>query len=210
MSLGTLYSNGPLCPFTHRVLIAVSELEAEVDVVYGDDIPADVRDANISGTWPAFVPADGGEMLEDSPEIVDHLVEESGSRGEAYMSDDDVLARLGVLIGCISKVILDGDPSAQEEFRGKLDRAFAEVAKIRAASGGPFLCGDRFTQADGHIAPFLYRLPFIEEIRGHVPPILLNNQDLRAWVDRVVDRESFQRSAPEREALRKFYSGRTT
>ena len=53
MSLGTLYSNGPLCPFTHRVLIAGAELDADVDVAYGDAIPRAVKEANTSGTWRA-------------------------------------------------------------------------------------------------------------------------------------------------------------
>ena len=38
MTSGTLYSDGPLCPFTHRVLIAVAELELDVEVVYGLEI----------------------------------------------------------------------------------------------------------------------------------------------------------------------------
>ena len=45
MSLGTLYSNGRLCPFSHRVLIAASELGVEIDTCYGRDIPASVREA---------------------------------------------------------------------------------------------------------------------------------------------------------------------
>jgi glutathione S-transferase len=206
MSFGTLYSNGPLCPFTHRVLIAVAELGAEVDVIYGGDIPADVRQANTSGTWPAFAPADGSDMLEDSSEIVDHLIDESGARGDGYRSDDNILATLDGLTGCISKVMMAGKPSIQREFRGKLDGALAAVEKIRAASGGPYLGGDEFSQADGHVAPFLYRLPFLVEIRDHVPEIFLENTELNAWVDRVVNRPSFRAIAPARHVLRKFYA----
>ena len=206
MSLGTLYSDGPLCPFTHRVLIAAGELEADLDVVYGDGIPDEIRRANSSGTWPAFAPADGGELIEDSSEIVDSLIEASGARGRAYSCDDDVLARLNVLIGCLSKVILAGKPTIQREFREKLDHALAEVEKIRTATGGPYLCGESFTQADGHVAPFLYRLPFLAEIRGHVPSIFLDNAELDAWVDRVVNRPSFRAIAPRRSALRSFYA----
>lgn len=210
MSLGTLYSNGPLCPFTHRVLIAVSELGADVDVVYGDGIPPAVKEANTSGTWPAFAPTGEDDLIEDSPEIVDYLIEASGDRGQAYSGNDDMLARLGVLIGCISKVILDGDPDVQREFRAKLDDNFTEIAKILSASGGPYLNGESFTQADGHITPFLYRLPFVEEIRGYVPEALRGNAGLRTWVDRAVARPSFQAIAPEPEALRNFYASRST
>ena len=97
MSLGTLYGDGPLCPFTHRVLIASRELDAHVDVRYGDDIPATVREANTSGSWPVFVPAGGGGMLQDSSEIVEHLIARSGAKGEAYRSERDTLSKLDML-----------------------------------------------------------------------------------------------------------------
>jgi glutathione S-transferase len=209
MSLGTLYSDGPLCPFTHRVLIAVSELEADIEVVYGDAIPTAIREANTSGTWPAFETADG-ELIEDSPEIVDSLIEASGDRGAAYTGDDDVLARLNVVVGCISKIILNGDPEIQRAYREKLDRALADLGSTLAASGGPYLCGETFTQADGHVVPFLYRLPFMEEIRGYLPPALRENAELRRWVDRSVARRSFQAIAPDLDALRRFYAQRAT
>ena len=206
MTLGTLYSTGPLCPFSHRVLIARGELGLDFDVVFGRDIPASVRDANASGSWPVFVPADGGEMLQASSEIVDHLIARSGKNGEAYRSAPDTLARLDTLVVCISKVLRAGDPAVQKEFREKLDQALAEVEAIRAAADGAFLGGERFSQADGHVAPFLCRLPFLVEIRGHVPRILLENDSFNAWVDRVVNRRSFREIAPKRHLLRQFYA----
>jgi len=206
MPIGTLYSNSPLCPFSHRVLIASLELKAPIDVVYGQEIPADIRAANDSGSWPTFVPADGGEMLQDSSQIVDYLIARSGAAGEAYRSDREALAKLDTLIACISKVIIAGKPSIQREFREKLDHALANVEAVRAAAGGPFLSGDHFSQADGHVGPFLYRLPFLVEIRDHVPEIVLNNDEFNAWVDRVVDRPSFRQIAPRRHVLRQFYS----
>ncbi len=206
MNLGTLYSNGFLCPFTHRVLIAAGEMAAPIEVVYDKDIPAVVRDQVAAGGWPVFVTADGTEMVRDSSEIVDYLIDHSGSQGEAYRSDPETLAKLDTLIESIRKVIMAGMPSIQREYREKLDRAFAEVEAIRAAAPGPFLEGDHFTQADGHIAPFLHRLPFLVEIRDHVPAIILNNDNLNAWIDRVVNRRSFQRIAPKRHALRQFYA----
>jgi glutathione S-transferase len=205
MTLGTLYSNGPLCPFTHRVQIAVAELGAQVDIVYGRDIPASVREANGTGTWPVFVPADGGGLIDDSSKIVYHLIAQSGAAGSAYRSDHDTLAKLDSLVVCISKVIRAGKPAIQREFRGKLDSALAEVEALRAAANGPFLGGDHFSQADGHVAPFLYRLPFLVEIRDHVPPIFLENDEFKVWVDRVVNRSSFRAIAPKRHAIRQFY-----
>ncbi len=210
MTLGTLYGDGPLCPFTHRVLIASRELDTPIDVVYGADIPTAVRDANSGGTWPVFVPADGGEMLGNSSEVVDHLVAQSGERGDTYRSDPETLATLDTLIVCIRKVIMAGKPSIQRKFRDKLDRSLADVEALRAASTGPFLTGSRFTQADAHVAPFLHRLPFLVEIRGHVPEILLDNDDFNAWVDRVVNRKSFREVAPRRHILRQFYAGKAS
>jgi glutathione S-transferase len=210
MTLGTLYGDGPLCPFTHRVLIASRELDAPIDVVYGVDIPTVVRDANSGGTWPVFVPATGGEMLENSSEVVDHLITRSGEHGDTYRSDPATLSTLDTLIDCIRKVIMAGKPPIQKEFRDKLDRALADVEALRAASPGPFLTGPQFTQADAHVAPFLHRLPFLVEIRGHVPEILLDNDDFNAWVDRVVNRKSFREVAPRRHILRQFYAGKAS
>jgi glutathione S-transferase len=210
MTLGTLYADGPLCPFTHRVQIAAGELGAQIDIVYDKDIPEAVREGNSGGTWPAFAPSAGGDLLQDSAEIIDHLINHSGTTGDAYRVDPGTLAKLDTLIGCISKVILAGKPRVQGEFRGKLDLALAEVELVRAASGGPFLGGDQFSQADGHVAPFLHRLPFLVEIRNHVPEIFLVNAEFAAWVDRVVNRRSFQDIAPRRNVLRQFYAAKAS
>jgi glutathione S-transferase len=205
MTLGTLYSSDTLCPFTHRVLIARTELGADIDTVCGGDIPPAIQEANTDSGWPAFVPAGGSEMLMDSQQIVDHLISHSGDRGQAYRCHPETLATLDTLVMCLSKVIRAGKPAIQREFRDRLDQTLAEVSTILAASGGPFLGGDRFGQADGHVAPFLYRLPFLVEIRGHVPEIFLGNDQLNAWVDRVVMRPSFREVAPERHQVRRFY-----
>jgi hypothetical protein len=77
-------------------------------------------------------------------------------------------------------------------------------------SGGPFLEGDRFTQADGHVAAFLHRLPFLVEIRDHVPEILIRNDEFSEWVDRVVNRPSFRAIAPRRHTLRAFYADKAS
>jgi glutathione S-transferase len=208
MIIGTLYSNGPLCPFTHRAQIAARELAAPISIVYDPDIPERVREANKSGSWPAFAPADGGNLLQDSSVIVDYLIDSCGKAGESYRSSDEVLAVVDNLIVCISKVLLAGKPPIQHEFREKLDRALAKVEGFLAAAGGPYLGGDHFSQADGHIAPFLYRLPFLVEIRDHVPEILVDNDELNTWVDRVVNRRSFREIAPKRHLLRQFYAAK--
>ena len=155
MTLGTLYSDGPLCPFSHRVQIAAAELGAHLDLVYGPDIPAVVRQANQEGNWPVFVTASGGDMLRDSSLIVDRLIAHSGAAGEAYRSDGDTLAKLDSLVVCISKVIRAGKPAIQREFREKLDLALEEVDALRAAAGvlaeakAPgILVGSRVCEAD--------------------------------------------------------------
>ena len=208
MTLGTLYSNGPLCPFNHRAQVAATELGVDISVAYASDIPEAVREANTGGEWPVFAPAEGGELLQDSRDIVDYLIDHAGTAGETYRCDPEILDKLDALFRCMSKVILAGKPTIQREFRDKLDRALAEVEFVRAESGGPYLGGDHFSQADGHIAPFLYRLPFMVEIRDHVPEIFLANDDFNAWVDRIVNRRSFQEIAPKRHLLRQFYAAK--
>jgi len=205
MTQGTLYSNGRLCPFSHRVLIARRELDVEIEVVYGREIPAEVREANSSGSWPVFTPTEGGRLLQDSREIVEYLIDRSGERGAAYRSDAATLSTLDRLVVGISKVIRAGKPAIQREFRESLDRALEETAALLEASGGPFLGGDRFSQADGHVTPFLYRLPFLVEIRNHLPEVLLRNAALTGWIDLAVNRPSFREIAPKRHLVRQFY-----
>ncbi len=206
MTIGTLYSNGPLCPFNHRAQIAATEMGLDIAVAYHPNIPETVREANTGGEWPVFAPADGSPLLQDSREIVDYLIDQAGEAGEAYRSDPEILDALDSLFRCMSKVILAGKPPIQREFRDKLDRALDKVEFVRAASGGPYLGGNNFSQADGHIAPFVYRLPFMVEIRDHVPAIFLENDDFNAWVDRIVNRPSFREIAPQRHLLRQFYA----
>ncbi len=81
MTLGTLYSVGRLCPFTHRVQIAAAELGVEMAVAYDAEIPEAVRQANTGGEWPVFSPADGGTLLQDSRDIVDYLIDKAGAAG---------------------------------------------------------------------------------------------------------------------------------
>jgi hypothetical protein len=210
MTLGTLYSSDRLCPFTHRVLIAARELGVHIDLCYGSEIPVAVRRANESGTWPVFLSIEGGDLIDDSARIVEHLVDRSEERGEDYRCEPATLAVLDRLVGSISKVIRAGKPALQKELRPKLDRALAETAALLEASGGAYLGGERFGQAEGHVAPFLYRLPFVLEIRGHVPSILVENEALAAWVDRTVNRYSFREIAPSRHLIREFYSEKAT
>jgi glutathione S-transferase len=188
------------------VQIAAAELGVDISVVYDPKIPEAVREANTGGEWPVFSPADGGQLLQDSRDIVDYLIDHAGDAGEAYRSDPETLNKLDTLFRCMSKVILAGKPPVQREFREKLDRALEEVEFVRAASGGSYLGGDEFSQADGHIAPFLYRLPFMVEIRDHMPEIFLENDEFNAWVDRIVNRRSFRKIAPKRHVLRQFYA----
>jgi glutathione S-transferase len=206
MTVGTLYSNGPLCPFNHRVQIAATELGVEIGVVYHPETPAAVVEANAGGEWPVFAPADGGPLLTDSRDIIDYLIDNAGTAGEAYRTDPEILNDLDSLFRCMSKVILAGKPPIQREFREKLDRALEKIELRRAAAGGQYLGGEKFSQADGHIAPFLYRLPFMVEIRNHVPAIFLENEAFGAWVDRIVNRLSFRAIAPKRHVLRQFYA----
>lgn len=210
MPLGTLYSNGPLCPFTHRVRIAAAELAAAIDVAIGEAIPAAVRDANLSGTWPAFGPDGEDFLLQDSADIIEFLISSSGAAGEAFRSEPEILATLDVLCGAFSKVMMVGEATIQRDFRGRLDRALEDVAARLGASGGPYLAGPEFSQADGHAAPFLYRLPLMLELRGHQPQVLLDDPRLADWVRRIVARPSFQAVAPAPLLLRQFYAANAT
>ena len=206
MTVGTLYNNGYLCPFSHRVLIASRELNVSIDTVYCADIPAAVRAVVPDGGWPVFVPCDGGEMLMDSSDIIDHLIDHSGDSGRNFRSEQEALAAVEALVACIRKVTMAGKPSIQRDYRQKLGLAFAKVDKIRRGADGPFLGGDHFSQADCYVAPFLHRLPFMVEIRDHIPEIFIQEDGFRAWVDRVVNRPSFQEIAPKRYVLRQFYA----
>jgi hypothetical protein len=145
-------------------------------------------------------------MIMDSSDIIDHLIDRSGDSGRAFRSEPEVLAAIEALVACIRKVTMAGKPSIQRDYRRKLDLALAKVDEIRIGADGPFLGGKHFSQADCYVVPFLHRLPFLVEIRDHVPEIFLHEDGFGAWVDRVVNRPSFQEIAPKRHILRQFYA----
>ena len=204
MKLGTLYSSGHLCPFSHRVLIASRELRAPLEAVYTTDVPAEIRAAVPDGGWPVFLRCDGGGLIMESGDVVEYLILHSGDVGSQFRSEMKVLGAIDDLVDSIRKVIMAG--KLQQAFRHKLDSALAKVDELLTESGGPFLGGDRFSQADCYAAPFLHRMPFMVEIRNHVPEILLHENRLTTWIDLAVNRPSFQDIAPKRHALRQFYA----
>ncbi|MBT3250437.1 MAG: hypothetical protein HN729_04725 [Candidatus Marinimicrobia bacterium] len=206
MTSGGLFSKDKLCPFTHRILITCNEYNINIPVFYGDDIPTQINDANKDGTWPVFQPPGSAGLLKDSAVIVEYIIDNSDADGSQYYSDDKLIKLLDDFILCISKIIRAGHPGVQMECRKKVDMVLLEIQKILKASDGPFLAGEKFTQADAHITPFLYRLPFLKEFRNHIPALLIEDEAIIKWVDSCTNRESFRKVAPARNLLRTFYA----
>ena len=206
MTSGGLFSKDKLCPFTHRILITCNEFNINIPVYYGDDIPSQISDANKGGTWPVFQPPGSAGLLKDSAVIVEYIIDNSDADGSQYNSDDKLIKLLDEFILCISKIIRAGHSGIQMDCRKKVDIVLLEIQKILKSSGGPFLAGEKFTQADAHITPFLYRLPFFKEFRNHIPALLLEDTAIIKWVDSCTNRESFRRIAPKRNLVRAFYA----
>ncbi len=208
MSADTLFTADTLCPFSHRVQIVAAELDLDLDVVVGADIPVEVREVNASGTWPVLRPAGGGALIADSGAIVAHLLDAAGQAAEGFRSSPAHIAILDRLVRNMSRVIMAGKPPIQAEARRELDAALREVDALLAESGGPFLGGARFTQGDAHVAPFLHRMAFVREIRVWSPPALAESGRLQEWLSTVVTRPSFAPLKPPMKVLRAFYEER--
>lgn len=204
MTLGTLYNSDRLCPFGLRVLIAADELGLSLDVKYGDEIPSEVRAANTTGKWPVFAETGRADLLPDSPAIVERLIELAGARGDAYRCDPRLLAILDEFQTSLGPVIAAGRPDIQKANRAKLESALARMAQALHEHGGPYLAGAGFSQADGHVTPFLQRLAFVGERHAFTPAPLRDEPVLRDWIDRVTTRASFTRIKPTMRALRIF------
>jgi glutathione S-transferase len=206
MTTGGLFSKDKLCPFTHRILITCNEFNINIPVFYGDDIPSQIQDDNKGGTWPVFQPPGSTGLLKDSAVIVEYILDNSDADTSQYISDNKLIELLDEFVLNISKIIRAGHLGVQMGCRKKVDKSLQEIQKILKTSGGPFLGGEKFTQADGHITPFLYRLPFFKEFRNHIPPLLLENEDIIKWVDNCTKYQSFRKIAPARNLLRAFYA----
>ena len=206
MTTGGLFSKDKLCPFTHRILITCNEFNINIPVFYGGDIPPHIHEENKEGTWPVFQPPGSAGLLKDSAVIVEYILDNSDAETSQYVSDNKLIELLDEFVLSISKIIRAGHPSIQTDFRKKFDNVLQEIQKILNDSGGPFLGGENFTQADGHVTPFLYRLPFFKEFRNHIPVLLLENKEIITWVDSCTKRESFAKIAPARNILRAFYA----
>ena len=193
----TLFSN-PTCFYSHRARLVMAEKSIHIDIVDVDsmNVPEDPNDLNPYHTVPTLVDRD--LVLYDSRVIIEYL-DERFPHPPLMPVDPVTRAQFRLALFRIEK---DWYTQAQqiEEAIDKRQaararkiltesiRASAEVFAIKT-----FFLSDEFSLVDCSIAPILWRLPVYGIELG------ADGEPIRAYMDNVFSRPSFQESLSELE-----------
>ncbi len=193
-------------PFVRRVAVTLRlydmPFERRVISVW-DDLP-EVREYNPLGRVPALI-LDDGEVLVDSSAIIDHLDDAAGPEraltpapgAERRRVQRLVALALGVLEKA-AQLIYEHNARPPEKYHQPwIDRCRGQVTSGLAAlddvEPGPWLTGDRLTQADvtAGVAGFFIRLTNSELLpEGRYP-------NLEALMKRCAALPAFKETEPE-------------
>ncbi|GIU06857.1 stringent starvation protein A [Shewanella sp. c952] len=194
-SIMTLYS-GADDLYSHQVRIVLAEKGVTVDVlqVDPDEIPEDLIELNPYNTVPTLV--DRELVLYNSRIIMEYLDERFPhpplmpvypvSRGQTRLWMHRIEEDWYALVERIRK----GDRA--EAARKELTESLTAIAPIFGEV--PYFMSEEFGLADCYLGPLLWRLPVLG--------IELDNRaakDIKAYMTRLFDRESFKASLTETE-----------
>ena len=194
-SIMTLYS-GADDLYSHQVRIVLAEKGVTVDVlqVDPDEIPEDLIELNPYNTVPTLV--DRELVLYNSRIIMEYLDERFPhpplmpvypvSRGQTRLWMHRIEEDWYALVERIRK----GDRA--EAARQELTESLTAIAPIFGEV--PYFMSEEFGLADCYLGPLLWRLPVLG--------IELDNRaakDIKAYMTRLFDRESFKASLTETE-----------
>ncbi|WMC10135.1 stringent starvation protein SspA [Oceanimonas pelagia] len=194
-SIMTLFS-GADDIYSHQVRIVLAEkgVSVEISQVEPDSLPEDMLELNPYGTVPTLV--DRELVLYESRIIMEYLderfphpplmpvypVARGNSRLMMHRIDQDWYS----LVARIQR----GDKA--DEARKELREALLAIAPVFAEF--PFFMSEEFSLVDCYMAPLLWRLPSLGiELSGR------GAKELKAYMVRLFERESFQASLTEAE-----------
>jgi RNA polymerase-associated protein len=97
----------------------------------------------------------------------------------------------------LAKIILSGDASKAAKARQELKESLLSIAPI--LNEAPYFMSEEYSLVDCYLAPLLWRLPvFGIELEGQ------GSKELKTYMLRLFERESFQASLTEAERELRF------
>jgi len=195
-SVMTLYS-GSNDPYSHRARIVLAEknISYEVNIIEPGQLPEDLIDLNPYNSVPTLV--DRELVLYDSGVVMEYL-DERFPHPPLMPVDPVSRARTRLMIHRIDNdwySLLDDltcdDAGKKEAAIKEFQRSLASIEPILEAM--PYFMSNEFSMIDCSIAPLMWRL---EEYGVEIP---VQAKSVKAYTERLFERESFQESLSEQE-----------
>lgn len=213
-------------PYSQRVWITLLEKGLPFDFIKIDleDKPADFvemyRGVNPAVDAPAKVPmiklSDGFTMIE-STVIVDYLIESFKGKGEP-LTPESIEQRSKVrlfiqtydqTLGAVGDLLLRASGEAEKAMYVEMVKSHLQTLdaflKLHGTAGGPFLCGETFSLAEIHAAPFLSRAITNWEHFQDVKLLGLCDElglsRLKEWIEATTKRPSVAETSESAEEL---------
>ncbi|MEW6997659.1 stringent starvation protein SspA [Colwelliaceae bacterium BS250] len=189
--------------YSHQTRIVLAEKGVGVDIhlVELDNLPEDLIDLNPYGTVPTLI--DRELALYEAKIIMEYLDERFPhpplmpvypvARGRSRL----MMHRIESDWYSLAKTILTGSSDDAEKARQDLRESLLSIAPV--LNEAPYFMSEDFSLVDCYLAPLLWRLPaFGIELSGQ------GSKELKNYMLRVFDRESFQASLTETERELRF------
>lgn len=201
-SVMTLFSNADDI-YSHQTRIVLAEKGVGVDIhlVEMDNLPEDLIDLNPYGTVPTLI--DRELALYEAKIIMEYLDERFPhpplmpvypvARGRSRL----MMHRIEHDWYSLAKIIISGSAENAEKARQDLRESLLSIAPV--LNEAPYFMSEEFSLVDCYLAPLLWRLPaFGIELSGQ------GSKELKNYMLRLFDRESFQASLTEAERELRF------
>ncbi|NQZ80572.1 MAG: stringent starvation protein A [Colwellia sp.] len=189
--------------YSHQTRIALAEKGVGVDIhlVDMDNLPDELFELNPYGTIPTLIDRD--LALYEAKIIIEYLDERFPhpplmpvypvSRGRSRL----MMHRIEQDYYSLAKIILSGPADAASKARIELRESLLSIAPI--LNEAPYFMSEDFSLVDCYLAPLLWRLPvFGIELDGQ------GSKELKTYMLRLFERESFQASLTETERELRF------
>jgi RNA polymerase-associated protein len=201
-SVMTLFSHADDM-YSHQTRIVLAEKGVGVDINLVDlaNLPEDLLDLNPYGTVPTLI--DRELALYEAKIIVEYLDERFPhpplmpvypvSRGRSRL----MMHRIEQDWYSLAKVVMSGSTDKAAKARQELKESLLSIAPI--LNEAPYFMSEEYSLVDCYLAPLLWRLPvFGIELEGQ------GSKELKTYMLRLFERESFQASLTEEERELRF------
>ncbi len=201
-SVMTLFSHADDM-YSHQARIVLAEKGVGVDIhlVEIDNLPEDLIDLNPYGTVPTLI--DRELALYEAKIIMEYLDERFPhpplmpvypvARGRSRL----MMHRIESDWYTLARTIISGTAEEADKARHELRESLLSIAPV--LNEAPYFMSEEFSLVDCYLAPLLWRLPaFGIELSGQ------GSKELKAYMLRLFDRESFQASLTEAERELRF------